>query len=156
MTETWRPVVGFEGLYEVSDSGSVASLRRRRMVRKLHVDTWGYLRISFKIDGRTVNRRVHTMVAESFIGPRPDGLVVRHLNGIYTDNRPVNLRYGTVAENAQDMLRHGRQRNARKTHCDNGHPFTPENTRMEGTARKCRRCHADREAARRARERTAA
>jgi hypothetical protein len=157
MDAQWRQVVGLEGLYEVSDTGTVATLRRgRRAIRKVHVDTCGYFRITFKIGETTINRRVHTLVAEAFIGPRPDGMVVRHLNGNHLDNRSANLRYGTVAENAQDMLRHGRQRNARKTRCDNGHPFTPENTRTEGSARKCRRCHADREYARRARERNAA
>jgi len=157
MSEEWRPVVGFEGEYEVSNLGRVVSLRRGgRLVRKLHIDACGYLRITIKANDRTVNRRVHSLVAESFIGPRPTDLVVRHLDGDPLNNHPTNLRYGTVAENAQDMLRHGRQRNARKTACQRaGHPYDSTNLQIapNGT-RHCRACHAEDERGRRARRKT--
>ena len=50
---------------------------------------------------------VHNLVADAFIGPRPCGLQVRHLNGIPSDNTPRNLKYGTALENAQDRKEHG-------------------------------------------------
>lgn len=154
MTESWRPVAGLDGQYEVSDLGRVVSLRNGgRLVRKLHVDACGYLRITIKVGGRTINRRVHGLVAEAFIGPRPDGLVVRHIDGDSLNNRPANLRYGTVAENAQDMLRHGRQRNARKTECQRaGHPYDDSNLYIaKNGTRHCRACHAENERNHRAR-----
>jgi hypothetical protein len=157
MIETWRPVVGFEGQYEVSDHGQVVSLRSGdRLVRKLHIDACGYLRVSFKVGDRTANRRVHSLVAEAFVGPRPDGMVVRHLDGNQLNNRPANLRYGTQAENAQDMLIHGTQRNARKTTCEPvGHPFNEKNTYVSASGiRQCRACRATRERARRAARKT--
>jgi len=52
--------------------------------------------------------RRHTLVAETFIGPRPDGRVVRHKNGIPGDDRPDNLEWGTQRENCADTKRHGR------------------------------------------------
>lgn len=156
MNEEWRPVVGLDGQYEVSSRGRVVSLRGgRRLVRKLHMDASGYLRITIKVNGRTLNRRVHSLVAESFIGPRPSEKVVRHIDGNHLNNDVTNLRYGTSQENAQDMLRHGRHRNARKTSCQRGnHPFDEINLHIapNGT-RHCRACHAESERDRRARQR---
>lgn len=50
---------------------------------------------------------VHVLVAEAFFGPRPTGMVVRHLNGDASDNRPSNLAYGTQSDNIADCFRHG-------------------------------------------------
>lgn len=159
MTEQWRPVVGYEGRYEVSDMGRVASLpkvtRRSRIIMRQNVTDSGYFFLRLCTDGHHVNHCVHTLVIEAFHGPRPDGMVARHLDGDPTNNHPTNLRWGTSAENAADMLAHGRNRNARKTECLNGHPFSPKNTRIEADgARKCRPCRADRERTRRATQRT--
>src|SRR5262249_12949164 len=65
---------------------------------------------------------------------------VRHLNGIRTDNRPENLAWGTKSENMQDAVRHGTHLETRKTHCPEGHEYTPENTIMGGRNRKSRGC----------------
>ena len=54
-------------------------------------------------DGR--NRPVHIILAERFYGPRPRGMVIRHLNDNKLDIRIENLRYGTQAENAADRIR---------------------------------------------------
>ena len=66
---------------------------------------------------------------EAFAGPCPGGLEIRHLDGDAANNRLSNLAYGTSSENGYDITRHGRNNHANKTHCDNGHEFTPENTR---------------------------
>jgi hypothetical protein len=74
-------------------------------------------------------RAVHQLVLEAFVGPRPEWATdVRHLNGVADDNRLANLAYGTQAENARDAVRHGAHPIAARTHCKNGHEFTPENT----------------------------
>lgn len=57
---------------------------------------------------RQRNRLVHVLVAETFIGPRPTGLQVRHLDGNPGNNRRSNLIYGTAKENARDRERHRR------------------------------------------------
>lgn len=85
-------------------------------------------------------RKAATAVAEAFHGPRPAGLLVRHLNGRSADDRAVNLRYGTKAENTFDSIEHGTHHYAAATHCKRGHEFTPENTRMEGRGRRCLAC----------------
>lgn len=91
--------------------------------------TIGYLVVTLRDNGKTKTRYIHHLVAETFIGPRPDGMEVRHLNDIKTDNRLVNLTYGTRTENCQDRLRNGINFNAAKTACCRGHEYTQETMR---------------------------
>jgi HNH endonuclease/NUMOD4 motif-containing protein len=119
--ESWRPVAGWEALYEVSDHGRARSLDRlttgrdgrtchyRGRILKQSPDPDGYLLVGLSRDGRSVTHAVHRLVAEAFIGPRPDGLEVLHRDGNPANNRPENLRYGTHIENMDDMLVHGRR-----------------------------------------------
>jgi hypothetical protein len=147
--EQWRAVPGYEGLYEVSDQGRVRSLDRLKPNGNTHkgrvLKPWywcGYAQIGLTKRGRSAKFGVHRLVMMTFVGPKPSGLVTRHLNGVCTDNRLVNLKYGTYSENAYDRTAHGNNRNAAKTHCVNGHEFTPENIvpNSGGTGRTCRIC----------------
>ncbi len=52
----------------------------------------------------------HRLVLTAFRGPCPEGMVTRHLNGVRTDNRLVNLAWGTPCENEADKVRHGTSR----------------------------------------------
>lgn len=157
MSARWLPVVGFEGLYEVSDRGRVRSLPRRlsdgrrwkgRILKLDRSDKRGYLRVGLTAPGaRPVHRMVHRLVLESFIGPCPPGLQCRHLNGKPPDCRLVNLTWGTPSENALDRVRHGtwvnNNRFVNATHCVNGHEFTGANTyRRPKGGRSCRKCAA--------------
>lgn len=124
--EQWRPVVGWEGLYEVSTLGRVRSVdrvvrfsdgRTRRyaaQLRATHTDGFGYRKVTLKRAGKSQRVLVHQAVAAAWIGPRPTGSEVCHNNGRRTDNRAANLRYGTRAENAADSIKHGTHRRARK------------------------------------------
>lgn len=150
----WRPVVGYEGCYEVSDDGRVVSLHGKtrpagHLMALTPMKSGGYPSVGLCVGGVRKQHKVHHLVADAFIGRRPEGLIVRHLNGDPTDNRVENLRYGTLSENTRDSLAHGTQANARKTHCIHGHEFTEENTmwvdrksgRSPGLGRICRSCH---------------
>ena len=105
-TEQWRPVNGFP--YEVSSLGQVYSVRTKRILRPF-VRHRGYLavRLSGERGEGTTNRSVHSLVAEAFIGPRPDGLVVNHKDGVNTNNRHENLEYVTCRENVRHAVRIG-------------------------------------------------
>lgn len=110
-TEIWRPVVGQEGNYEVSNIGNVRSLDRfinhpksktgknyvkGRILKKIK-QNHGYYCVSLKHGQKTT---VHSLVAEAFIGPQRRGYHIDHINRVRTDNRVENLRYLTVVENS--------------------------------------------------------
>lgn len=118
--ETWKPVVGSAGRYDVSDLGRVRANRwttrtangQTRTYRPHIMSTYveartGYLALRLTIDGKTVLRRVHTLVAEAFIGPRPDGAVVCHNDSDPSNNSLSNLRYDTHLGNSGDMVAAG-------------------------------------------------
>ena len=103
--EEWRPAVGFEGIYAVSDRGRVRRVAPAAGTRVGHIlkqtrDTDGYLRLSLRRDSQRITRKVHRLVAEAFLGPCPDGYEGNHRNGIKTDNRPDNLEWVTHFGNA--------------------------------------------------------
>lgn len=99
-------------------------------------NNYGYGR--FALDGRVVY--AHRVAYELVVGPIPPGAQVCHTCDTPTCCNPDHLFLGTQAENLQDMTRKGRHGNSRKTHCKNGHEFTPENTWTNGHRRVCRAC----------------
>lgn len=109
MREEWRPVVGFEGLYEVSDLGRVRSVAGQYAGRILrpgpHRGGYGLLHLYLGRDRRVAT--VHAVVAAAFIGPRPPGMCVCHNDGDPKNNRVSNLRYDTPRANNGDKRRHG-------------------------------------------------
>lgn len=86
-------------------------------------------------------------------GPVPDGLHVLHRCDIPGCVRPECLFLGTKADNNRDMTEKGRQWNQRKTHCPQGHAYTPENTSYNKKGRLCRTCQNIYSRRRRARRR---
>lgn len=151
MNERWLPVVGWEGLYEVSVLGRV---RRNGRVLSPARKTDGHLRVELWRNNKGRQRFVHHLVLEAFVGLCPPGQECLHSNDIGDDNQLDNLRWGTRSANRFDMVRNGRHPMANKTHCKRGHEFTLENTitdRYEArTARRCRACDIERK--RRARQ----
>lgn len=110
--ELWLPLKQFPK-YEISDLGRI---RWRSRIRKFTPDQNGYLRVSFWTQGKAIKVAVHILVAENFIGPRPAGSVVRHINGTRTDNRVTNFAYGTAIENEADKASHGTKIEGTKHH----------------------------------------
>lgn len=155
MTETWGPVVGWEGIYEVSDEGRVRSVDRavkqsngvtRKFAGKILRQTkmGDYLTVGLHHAGREERRTVHRMVLETFVGPRPDGKEACHGDSNGRNNYLSNLRWGTRKENAEDRVKAGHAVGwqAAKTHCKHGHEFTPENTYRRPGNPKYRICRA--------------
>lgn len=117
--ERWKPVVGYIGLYSVSNHGRVKSLPRKvphprgdlliqGRMRKQTVGTHGYPVVSLSRKGKVQVFTVHSLVAKAFLGPCRKGHEVLHLDGDPTNCNVSNLRYGTHLENSQDTVRHGR------------------------------------------------
>jgi HNH endonuclease/NUMOD4 motif len=156
--EEWLPVLGWEDYYEVSSHGRMRSLPRkyRPGVYLLKPFVSGAPYPQVKMSRRNTPRYafVHHLVAQAFIGPRPPGEHIRHLDGDPTNNHVSNLRYGTPSENSYDTVRHGRNRNATKTRCKRGHSLTdPANLKVTPRQRKCRTCIVEDSRAQRQRRR---
>jgi hypothetical protein len=115
MKEVWRPVLGYEGRYEVSSLGRVKRLQYTiypfieqlgtRVARtyperllRMNPDGDGYTWVN--IGGKT--RLLHAVVLEAFAGPRPDGLVACHGPNGNRDNSIANLSWGTQRKNVYD------------------------------------------------------
>lgn len=115
--EVWRPVVGYEGRYEVSDFGRVRSLNYRMRQGRVHLlrpakNPDGYLNVHLHALDGGKSLKVHRLVAQAFL-QNPEHLPeVNHRNEIKDDNRAVNLewcardenmRYGTISKRISEM-----------------------------------------------------
>lgn len=121
-TEEWRPIPGWEGLYEASSLGRIKSLARSVLMthrgRNFYVEypgklltnrpsKNGYVAVSLSRDGRSFVRHAHRLVCEAFNGAPPEGLDCAHLNGVRNDNRAANLIWATRKENSGHRWLHG-------------------------------------------------
>lgn len=125
--ENWRPVAGFEGVYEVSDLGRVRSLDRVQeyqrgslTIKRLHkgrilspCSSLGYPSVNL----RGIQTKLHRIVCVAFHGEPGPNQEVLHKDGSRTNSRADNLRWGTRSENIEDMFLHGviRRRAPKKT-----------------------------------------
>lgn len=111
--EIWLPVVGYEGLYEVSNRGSVYSIKtdkvllpsKRRPSIKCRAERKSeapvYFFVSLSKNGKSKKYQIHRLVAIAFI-PNPENKpYVNHINEITTDNRVQNLEWSTCGENTK-------------------------------------------------------
>ena len=125
--EEWRPIVGFEGLYEVSDQGRVRSVartvkrgksthsvRERILKPATQRSRYGHKHVQLYRQGKQKTALVSHLVAYAFLGPRPKGAEVCHNDGDASNNRLENLRYGTRLENEADKLKHGTRAHGEK------------------------------------------
>jgi hypothetical protein len=101
--EQWRDVIGYDGLYRVSDQGRVFSTGQGHHNKKdgiLKPDcTSAYPRIKLQRNGVKVRKFIHVLVAEAFIGPCPEGEEVNHKDGNKMNPNFDNLEYGTRSYN---------------------------------------------------------
>ncbi len=155
--ERWLPLPGYEGIYDVSDQGRVRSWAPWRSqpvprIRSQYLRPDGHKGLALCNDGVQISAKVHQLVLLAFVGPRPEGMEIRHLDGDPINNVLSNLVYGTHSENMFDRVRHGTWTNLHKhkTHCDRGHPFDGANTWLHNGRRYCRECRKARNRADRA------
>lgn len=116
--EEWKPVVGYENLYEVSSFGRIRSLTRIQKTRRCiqrwngimlsaYIDTNGYKYVGLSKNGKKKKTALHVIVLNAFCREKNHGEIALHNDGVRTNCVPSNLRWGTYAENYKDSVLHG-------------------------------------------------
>jgi hypothetical protein len=147
---TWIRIPEWD-FYEVSDDGQVRSqdrqirtrwgttfLRKGKVLKP--ISHRGYWAVTLREEGRNRTTKVHTLVLEAFVGPRPDGLEARHLDGNTDNNSLQNLKWGTRSENNLDRVAHGTHQNSSKLTCPRDHAYDYIDPKTG--SRKCKRCRS--------------
>lgn len=154
--ESWGWVPGYEGIYQASPAGEIRSVDRvveysnghsqrvRGRVLSQSTDKSGHKRVRLYSSNKGQTRLVHSLVMETFIGPRPEEKEVCHNDGKPDNNRLENLRYDTRSENRLDTVRHGTHHQSKKEKCVRGHLLVAPNLKgnlAEKSQRGCRACN---------------
>lgn len=131
MKKEWRPVVGYEELYQVSNRGRVWSngrtlkcksawgkwtmrTKRSKFLKPTSTYYKGGDRLLttsvklYDLNGKKRSVGVHTLVLEAFVGPCPEGMECCHEDGNPENNRVENLRWDTKQSNMDDREKHGK------------------------------------------------
>lgn len=114
MKEVWKPVVGYEDWYSVSNKGRV---RREtatygtypgKILKSSRHKIKGYYSIGLQKNKKRKTFRIHGLVADAFIGKRPKKLTINHKDCEKSNNYASNLEYMTLGENIKHSYENGR------------------------------------------------
>lgn len=113
--EIWKTINGFTH-YQVSNYGRIKRLEKtiinkrgravflKEIIMKPEITHNGYLRVGLYKNGRLHHKRIASLVAEAFLGIKPNGKEIDHIDGDKTNNTPENLRYVTHKENLNNPV----------------------------------------------------
>lgn len=116
--ESWKQVEGFNGRYEVSNTGKIRSINYRRSGStkelKILVDRYGYPCVSLPMpNNKRKHFTIHRLVASAFI-PNPEGKPeVNHKDGDKFNNHVSNLEWVTMQENQRHAWENGLKEKSR-------------------------------------------
>lgn len=122
MCEVWKDVVGYEGLYRVSNNGKIKSLAKwcgthmkEECIKTPSKNAFGHLLINLWKNNKPKSFLVHRLVLEAFIGPCPAGMECRHFPDRNPENNNLeNLSWGTREQNQADRVFHNTSNLGRK------------------------------------------
>jgi len=111
MKEFWKNILRYEGLYQASNLGRIKRLfnfgcKKERILSPSN-DGYGYLQIGLCKNNIRKNFKVHRLILETFVGPRPDKMECLHIDGNSKNNNLNNLKYGTHKENMKNSVEQG-------------------------------------------------
>ena len=104
MKEIWKDIKGYEGLYQVSKSGKIKSIRNN-IYLKPNLQVNGYLRISLSKNGKIQYKNIHRLVAETFIDNENNYPVINHIDGNKLNNNADNLEWCSYQHNNLEARR---------------------------------------------------
>jgi hypothetical protein len=104
--EKWKDVIGFEGLYKVSNLGNVISLITKKPL-KANGDNYGYLQVILYKGNKRITGKVHRLVAKAFIDNTENKPQVNHKDGNKKNNNISNLEWMTNKENKRHAIDNG-------------------------------------------------
>lgn len=120
----WKPVVGYENKYTVSDDGIVINRWGKELKGSIAHNGYRYVTLS---NGGIKNHKIHRLVANAFLPNHGNKPEVNHKDGNKLNNNVTNLEWSTRLENAHHAIKvlginFGEWNN--KTHCKRGHDFS--------------------------------
>lgn len=121
MKEVWKDLVGYEGHYQVSNFGKIKSVGRygfrpasrrnksyrfwiRERILKTGINGGGYKYVILSVGHHLRPLTIHKAVAVTFLGERPLGMAIDHIDGNKLNNRADNLEYVTPKENSRRAI----------------------------------------------------
>jgi hypothetical protein len=115
--EEWKPIPSLDDCFEASSHGRIRRVKGNLgsnigLIIRPHLNSSGYQLVYITLNGYRRKYRVHRLVAEAFLGPRPPGKQVNHIDGVKANNARSNLEYVTAKENMRHAMRLGLIRTA--------------------------------------------
>lgn len=111
--EIWKDIDGYEGYYQISNFGNIKSLKRKvntrgngfrqlneKVIRPLMTSS-GYLNVIASREQKRQTFIIHHLVAQYFLGNKPEKCVIDHIDGNKLNNHVSNLKYVSPAENSR-------------------------------------------------------
>ena len=105
--EEWRNVVGFEGIYQVSNFGRIRSVKTGKIKKQTIDKISNRPYLSLWRENKSTLCRPHKLVMEAFVSVRPEGMECCHNDGNPQNNHWSNLRWDTPKNNHADKIKHG-------------------------------------------------
>jgi hypothetical protein len=103
MTEKWRDINEYDGVYQVSALGQVLNTQTQKILHPTKLKN-GRIYVTLSSDGFQKKCTVHSLVADEFLGECPDGHEIRHKDGDYAHNELSNLEYITRQESQKHFV----------------------------------------------------
>ena len=98
--EEYKQIKGYEELYWISNTGIVKSIRKNSLKYSINGENKsGYKNVSLSKNGIVKKYTIHQLVAQNFIGERPKGYIINHIDGNKLNNNHFNLEYITHSQN---------------------------------------------------------